>query len=158
MFFLKKQIRESQISSSFAPSMILHGLSVVHSPETEKCSAAGAAWAQHFLGDPFLPCSKGTPCLQLIPGFGFFFFLSSCQHFKQLVDELQAKGVGTVNKALTESFKILREVRVGAGACVGHKCPWPPLHSSPPSGCCCGEQAGAHLTDPRFVTSRPHPS
>ncbi|XP_074727786.1 voltage-dependent calcium channel subunit alpha-2/delta-4 isoform X7 [Strix uralensis] len=34
------------------------------------------------------------------------------EHFKQLVDELQAKGVGTVNKALTESFKILREVRV----------------------------------------------
>uniref|UniRef100_A0A8B9W1E6 Calcium voltage-gated channel auxiliary subunit alpha2delta 4 n=1 Tax=Anas zonorhyncha TaxID=75864 RepID=A0A8B9W1E6_9AVES len=32
-------------------------------------------------------------------------------HFKQLVDELQAKGVGTVNKALTESFKILREFR-----------------------------------------------
>uniref|UniRef100_A0A672VDB9 Calcium voltage-gated channel auxiliary subunit alpha2delta 4 n=1 Tax=Strigops habroptila TaxID=2489341 RepID=A0A672VDB9_STRHB len=33
------------------------------------------------------------------------------EHFKQLVDELQAKGVGTVNKALTESFKILREFR-----------------------------------------------
>ncbi|OXB61505.1 hypothetical protein ASZ78_005913 [Callipepla squamata] len=33
------------------------------------------------------------------------------EHFKQLVEELQAKGVGTVNKALTESFKILREVR-----------------------------------------------
>ncbi|KAK2539699.1 Cacna2d4 [Columba guinea] len=31
------------------------------------------------------------------------------EHFKQLVDELQAKGVGTVNKALTEAFKILRE-------------------------------------------------
>lgn len=31
------------------------------------------------------------------------------------MDELQAKGVGTVNKALVESFKILREVRV----CVG---------------------------------------
>uniref|UniRef100_A0A8C9MP93 Calcium voltage-gated channel auxiliary subunit alpha2delta 4 n=1 Tax=Serinus canaria TaxID=9135 RepID=A0A8C9MP93_SERCA len=35
------------------------------------------------------------------------------EHFKQLVEELQAKGVGTVSKALTESFKILREVRVG---------------------------------------------
>uniref|UniRef100_A0A8D2LYU3 Calcium voltage-gated channel auxiliary subunit alpha2delta 4 n=1 Tax=Varanus komodoensis TaxID=61221 RepID=A0A8D2LYU3_VARKO len=33
------------------------------------------------------------------------------QHFKQLVDELQAKGVGTVNKALTEAFRILREFR-----------------------------------------------
>uniref|UniRef100_A0A8C2U872 Calcium voltage-gated channel auxiliary subunit alpha2delta 4 n=1 Tax=Coturnix japonica TaxID=93934 RepID=A0A8C2U872_COTJA len=33
------------------------------------------------------------------------------EHFKQLVEELQAKGVGTVNKALTESFKILREFR-----------------------------------------------
>ncbi|XP_077196149.1 voltage-dependent calcium channel subunit alpha-2/delta-4 isoform X1 [Paroedura picta] len=33
------------------------------------------------------------------------------EHFKQLVDELQAKGVGTVNKALVESFKILREFR-----------------------------------------------
>uniref|UniRef100_A0A8C3UV22 Calcium voltage-gated channel auxiliary subunit alpha2delta 4 n=1 Tax=Catharus ustulatus TaxID=91951 RepID=A0A8C3UV22_CATUS len=33
------------------------------------------------------------------------------EHFKQLVDELQAKGVGTVSKALTESFKILREFR-----------------------------------------------
>uniref|UniRef100_A0A8C6ZUW7 Calcium voltage-gated channel auxiliary subunit alpha2delta 4 n=1 Tax=Nothoprocta perdicaria TaxID=30464 RepID=A0A8C6ZUW7_NOTPE len=33
------------------------------------------------------------------------------EHFKQLVDELQAKGMGTVNKALTESFKILREFR-----------------------------------------------
>ncbi|XP_048355768.1 voltage-dependent calcium channel subunit alpha-2/delta-4 isoform X2 [Sphaerodactylus townsendi] len=33
------------------------------------------------------------------------------EHFKQLVDELQAKGVGTVNKAVTESFKILREFR-----------------------------------------------
>uniref|UniRef100_A0A670JPN5 Calcium voltage-gated channel auxiliary subunit alpha2delta 4 n=1 Tax=Podarcis muralis TaxID=64176 RepID=A0A670JPN5_PODMU len=33
------------------------------------------------------------------------------EHFKQLVDELQAKGVGTVNKALTESFRILREFR-----------------------------------------------
>ncbi|OPJ80571.1 hypothetical protein AV530_010854 [Patagioenas fasciata monilis] len=33
------------------------------------------------------------------------------EHFKQLVDELQAKGVGTVNKALTEAFKILREFR-----------------------------------------------
>ncbi|KAL8222197.1 UNVERIFIED_CONTAM: Voltage-dependent calcium channel subunit alpha-2/delta-4 [Gekko kuhli] len=33
------------------------------------------------------------------------------EHFKQLVDELQAKGVGTVNKALIESFKILREFR-----------------------------------------------
>ncbi|KAJ7418727.1 Voltage-dependent calcium channel subunit alpha-2/delta-4 [Pitangus sulphuratus] len=31
------------------------------------------------------------------------------EHFKQLVEELQAKGVGTVSKALTESFKILRE-------------------------------------------------
>uniref|UniRef100_A0A8D2N997 Calcium voltage-gated channel auxiliary subunit alpha2delta 4 n=1 Tax=Zonotrichia albicollis TaxID=44394 RepID=A0A8D2N997_ZONAL len=38
------------------------------------------------------------------------------EHFKQLVEELQAKGVGTVSKALTESFKILREVRVG-GLC-----------------------------------------
>uniref|UniRef100_G1K855 Calcium voltage-gated channel auxiliary subunit alpha2delta 4 n=1 Tax=Anolis carolinensis TaxID=28377 RepID=G1K855_ANOCA len=34
------------------------------------------------------------------------------EHFKQLVDELHAKGVGTVNKALTEAFRILREVRV----------------------------------------------
>nr|XP_023957721.1 voltage-dependent calcium channel subunit alpha-2/delta-4 [Chrysemys picta bellii] len=33
------------------------------------------------------------------------------EHFKQLVDELQAKGVGTVNKAVLESFKILREFR-----------------------------------------------
>nr|XP_060632690.1 voltage-dependent calcium channel subunit alpha-2/delta-4 isoform X1 [Anolis sagrei ordinatus] len=33
------------------------------------------------------------------------------EHFKQLVDELQAKGVGTVNKALTEAFRILREFR-----------------------------------------------
>ncbi|XP_039214683.1 voltage-dependent calcium channel subunit alpha-2/delta-4 isoform X5 [Crotalus tigris] len=33
------------------------------------------------------------------------------EHFKQLVHELQAKGVGKVNKALTESFKILREFR-----------------------------------------------
>uniref|UniRef100_A0A8C0UTY8 Calcium voltage-gated channel auxiliary subunit alpha2delta 4 n=1 Tax=Cyanistes caeruleus TaxID=156563 RepID=A0A8C0UTY8_CYACU len=33
------------------------------------------------------------------------------EHFKQLVEELQAKGVGTVSKALTESFKILREFR-----------------------------------------------
>uniref|UniRef100_A0A670Y046 Calcium voltage-gated channel auxiliary subunit alpha2delta 4 n=1 Tax=Pseudonaja textilis TaxID=8673 RepID=A0A670Y046_PSETE len=33
------------------------------------------------------------------------------EHFKQLVDELQAKGVGKVNKALTESFKILRKFR-----------------------------------------------
>ncbi|XP_067392220.1 voltage-dependent calcium channel subunit alpha-2/delta-4 [Emydura macquarii macquarii] len=33
------------------------------------------------------------------------------EHFKQLVDELQAKGVGTVNKALLESFKVLREFR-----------------------------------------------
>ncbi|XP_053110982.1 voltage-dependent calcium channel subunit alpha-2/delta-4 isoform X3 [Hemicordylus capensis] len=33
------------------------------------------------------------------------------EHFKQLVDELQAKGVGTVNKALTESFRILGEFR-----------------------------------------------
>ncbi|XP_066447058.1 voltage-dependent calcium channel subunit alpha-2/delta-4 isoform X2 [Eleutherodactylus coqui] len=31
------------------------------------------------------------------------------EHFKQLVDELQAKGVGTVNKALIEAFKILKE-------------------------------------------------
>ncbi|XP_009950292.1 PREDICTED: voltage-dependent calcium channel subunit alpha-2/delta-4 [Leptosomus discolor] len=37
------------------------------------------------------------------------------EHFKQLVDELQAKGVGTVNKALTESFKILREKGVKDG-------------------------------------------
>ncbi|KAK9400113.1 voltage-dependent calcium channel subunit alpha-2/delta-4-like [Crotalus adamanteus] len=36
---------------------------------------------------------------------------SSEKHFKQLVHELQAKGVGKVNKALTESFKILREFR-----------------------------------------------
>ncbi|XP_044137306.1 voltage-dependent calcium channel subunit alpha-2/delta-4 isoform X1 [Bufo gargarizans] len=33
------------------------------------------------------------------------------EHFKQLVDELQAKGVGTVNKALIEAFKILKEFR-----------------------------------------------
>ncbi|XP_069084188.1 voltage-dependent calcium channel subunit alpha-2/delta-4 [Pleurodeles waltl] len=33
------------------------------------------------------------------------------EHFKQLVDELQAKGVGTVNNALIESFKILREFK-----------------------------------------------
>uniref|UniRef100_A0A8C5J4F7 VWFA domain-containing protein n=1 Tax=Junco hyemalis TaxID=40217 RepID=A0A8C5J4F7_JUNHY len=33
------------------------------------------------------------------------------EHFKQLVEELHAKGVGTVSKALTESFKILREFR-----------------------------------------------
>uniref|UniRef100_A0A8D0GVE2 Calcium voltage-gated channel auxiliary subunit alpha2delta 4 n=1 Tax=Sphenodon punctatus TaxID=8508 RepID=A0A8D0GVE2_SPHPU len=33
------------------------------------------------------------------------------EHFKQLVDELQAKGVGTVNKALMESFRVLREFR-----------------------------------------------
>nr|XP_020644694.1 voltage-dependent calcium channel subunit alpha-2/delta-4 [Pogona vitticeps] len=33
------------------------------------------------------------------------------EHFKQLVDELQAKGVGTVNKALTEAFRILMEFR-----------------------------------------------
>lgn len=57
----------------------------------------------------------------------------SLQHFKQLVDELQAKGVGTVNKALTESFKILREVRGSVptptlGTCVpAHPC-------FPPSG------------------------
>ncbi|XP_072256142.1 voltage-dependent calcium channel subunit alpha-2/delta-4 isoform X4 [Pyxicephalus adspersus] len=31
------------------------------------------------------------------------------EHFKQLVEELQAKGVGTVNKALIEAFKILKE-------------------------------------------------
>ncbi|XP_075066836.1 voltage-dependent calcium channel subunit alpha-2/delta-4 isoform X5 [Mixophyes fleayi] len=33
------------------------------------------------------------------------------EHFKQLVDELQAKGVGTVSKALIEAFKILKEFR-----------------------------------------------
>ncbi|KAM4747377.1 voltage-dependent calcium channel subunit alpha-2/delta-4 [Rhinophrynus dorsalis] len=33
------------------------------------------------------------------------------EHFKQLVDELHAKGVGTVNKALIEAFKILKEFR-----------------------------------------------
>ncbi|KAG8538965.1 hypothetical protein GDO81_021690 [Engystomops pustulosus] len=33
------------------------------------------------------------------------------EHFKQLVDELQAKGVGTVNKALIEAFKILQEFK-----------------------------------------------
>ncbi|XP_072855941.2 voltage-dependent calcium channel subunit alpha-2/delta-4 isoform X2 [Pogona vitticeps] len=33
------------------------------------------------------------------------------EHFKQLVDELQAKGVGTVNKALTEAFRVLMEFR-----------------------------------------------
>ncbi|KAM4675764.1 voltage-dependent calcium channel subunit alpha-2/delta-4 [Discoglossus pictus] len=33
------------------------------------------------------------------------------EHFKQLVDELQAKGVGTVNKALIEAFKILKEFK-----------------------------------------------
>uniref|UniRef100_A0A8D0F8H2 Calcium voltage-gated channel auxiliary subunit alpha2delta 4 n=1 Tax=Strix occidentalis caurina TaxID=311401 RepID=A0A8D0F8H2_STROC len=40
------------------------------------------------------------------------------EHFKQLVDELQAKGVGTVNKALTESFKILREFRDAGQGCL----------------------------------------
>lgn len=58
-------------------------------------------------GYPFLLWWKGMLCLSLMAAF----FLS-CQHFKQLVEELQAKGVGTVNKALTESFKILREVRM----------------------------------------------
>ncbi|XP_075711815.1 voltage-dependent calcium channel subunit alpha-2/delta-4 isoform X2 [Rhinoderma darwinii] len=33
------------------------------------------------------------------------------EHFKQLVDELQAKGVGNVNIALIEAFKILKEFR-----------------------------------------------
>ncbi|KAJ7329179.1 hypothetical protein JRQ81_015353, partial [Phrynocephalus forsythii] len=33
------------------------------------------------------------------------------EHFKQLVDELHPKGVGTVNKALTEAFRILKESR-----------------------------------------------
>ncbi|XP_019371082.1 PREDICTED: voltage-dependent calcium channel subunit alpha-2/delta-4 isoform X2 [Gavialis gangeticus] len=40
------------------------------------------------------------------------------EHFKQLVDELQAKGVGTVNNALTESFKILREFREAGQGCL----------------------------------------
>lgn len=47
---LKEQKKLSWISSSFASSMVLHGLSVVHSPETVKCNAAGAGWAQPFLG------------------------------------------------------------------------------------------------------------
>uniref|UniRef100_A0A8C3TCB7 Calcium voltage-gated channel auxiliary subunit alpha2delta 4 n=1 Tax=Chelydra serpentina TaxID=8475 RepID=A0A8C3TCB7_CHESE len=42
---------------------------------------------------------------------GFFRLYPGKEHFKQLVDELQAKGVGTVNKAVLESFKILREFR-----------------------------------------------
>lgn len=74
-------------------------------------------------------CWKKHPaCNSLLP-----FSPSFCQHFKQLVDELQAKGVGTVNKALTESFKILREVRVSAAVRIEHKCPCPPLLSPPAS-------------------------
>lgn len=57
---------------------------------------------------PFPPSVEGST---LLATHCCLFPLSPCQHFKQLVDELQAKGVGTVNKALTESFKILREVR-----------------------------------------------
>lgn len=106
-----------------------------------------------FSGLPFPALLKGNT---LPATHSCFFSFSFCQHFKQLVEELQAKGVGTVSKALTESFKILREVRVGAG--LGLECPCPALHSSPPvtahpSGCCSGEQAGANLMDPKFVTN-----
>lgn len=89
---------------------------------------------------PSPPLVKGNTLPATHP---WFFFLSSCQHFKQLVEELQAKGVGTVSKALTESFKILREVRVGADACVGHECPCPPLQpvTAHPSWGCREERA-----------------
>lgn len=61
-----------------------------------------------FSGLLSCPGQKEHPaCNSFLFDFSFLF-----QHFKQLVDELQAKGVGTVSKALTESFKILREVRV----------------------------------------------
>lgn len=65
--------------------------------------------AAHLLGSsghPFSPLQG-----QSLPAAHRCLSVFSLQHFKQLVDELQAKGVGTVNKALTESFKILREVR-----------------------------------------------
>uniref|UniRef100_A0A6I8P049 Calcium voltage-gated channel auxiliary subunit alpha2delta 4 n=1 Tax=Ornithorhynchus anatinus TaxID=9258 RepID=A0A6I8P049_ORNAN len=39
------------------------------------------------------------------------------EHFKQLLDELQAKGVGSVSKALREAFTVLQQVRdAGQGA------------------------------------------
>ncbi|XP_038623665.1 voltage-dependent calcium channel subunit alpha-2/delta-4 [Tachyglossus aculeatus] len=39
------------------------------------------------------------------------------EHFKQLVGELQAKGVGSVSQALQEAFKVLQQVRdAGRGA------------------------------------------
>lgn len=80
-------------------------MAVWHCPASDGGKKGGSppGWAlQVSLSSPL----QGWACLQLTTA-----FLGSWQHFKQLVDELQAKGVGTVNKALTESFKILREVR-----------------------------------------------
>uniref|UniRef100_A0A8C8SEU9 Calcium voltage-gated channel auxiliary subunit alpha2delta 4 n=1 Tax=Pelusios castaneus TaxID=367368 RepID=A0A8C8SEU9_9SAUR len=72
--------------------------------------ALNPIFVDNFQRDPTLTWQyfgSSTGFFRLYPGKDTQTF----PHFKQLVDELQAKGVGTVNKALLESFKILREFR-----------------------------------------------
>lgn len=42
--------------------------------------------------------------------------LSPRQHFKQLVEQLEVKGVGIVDQALNEAFQILKKVPAGGEA------------------------------------------
>uniref|UniRef100_A0A8C3UR54 Calcium voltage-gated channel auxiliary subunit alpha2delta 4 n=1 Tax=Catharus ustulatus TaxID=91951 RepID=A0A8C3UR54_CATUS len=76
--------------------------------------ALNPIFVDNFERDPTLTWQyfgSSTGFFRLYPGKKNRDWLCSFRHFKQLVDELQAKGVGTVSKALTESFKILREFR-----------------------------------------------
>uniref|UniRef100_A0A672VDA0 Calcium voltage-gated channel auxiliary subunit alpha2delta 4 n=1 Tax=Strigops habroptila TaxID=2489341 RepID=A0A672VDA0_STRHB len=79
--------------------------------------ALNPIFVDNFERDPTLTWQyfgSSTGFFRLYPGKGGILVQAdrdNREHFKQLVDELQAKGVGTVNKALTESFKILREFR-----------------------------------------------
>uniref|UniRef100_A0A674IXI4 Calcium voltage-gated channel auxiliary subunit alpha2delta 4 n=1 Tax=Terrapene triunguis TaxID=2587831 RepID=A0A674IXI4_9SAUR len=76
--------------------------------------ALNPIFVDNFQRDPTLTWQyfgSSTGFFRLYPGKENSAFLLSASHICHLVDELQAKGVGTVNKAVLESFKILREFR-----------------------------------------------